>query len=57
MPDQPAPAAAPAAAQPGKAVPVVIVTPDDPIVQAILAALNTALAAIHAWGLASTPKT
>lgn len=54
MPDQPA--AASSAAAPAKAIPVVVTTPDDPVMQAILAALNTALAAIHAWGLSSTPK-
>jgi hypothetical protein len=30
-----------------------VVTPDDPVLQAILAALNTALSAIHAWGSTS----
>lgn len=56
-PQQPA-SAAPAAASSAKstAIPVVVVTPNDPILQAILAALNTALAAIHQWGSTSTPK-
>jgi hypothetical protein len=32
------------------AVPVISVTPNDPVLQAMLAALNTTLASIHAWG-------
>jgi hypothetical protein len=56
MPDQPEAAAATApVSRPTTptAVPVVVVTPDDPILQAILAALNTALSAIHTWGSTS----